>query len=256
MIPLFNKFTSGVSEIRKQPTGEICIRIGRQIRRGNHPAWVRFRKEESRLRSSNSWPQIAIPAHELTMKRKIGFCSIVPWVAHVSNRKQLPFKIAGGQKILRSPDRKEGLADIMRTSSRIKEFKLSDAIIYSHIRDGRFLLLVCLLLGFALWWYLAPEQLLVKPGALAAPDIGVLVQVCRDTFIHHICSIHHVPSPCDHCNEPLNKEARILFENKDCFDPLQIDNQSRVRAFAVFVAAIVISLALTESVSVNGVRWK
>lgn len=64
-----------------------------------------------------------------------------------------------------------------------------------------------------------PEQLLEKPGALCSPDLGEVVRVVRETFVNKICSLHHVPSPCD-CGEPLNHTAKLLFEPEENFDPL------------------------------------
>lgn len=82
------------------------------------------------------------------------------WLPHTANLGQLPFRIEereGRRPLLRSPDRKTGLADITRESHRIKSFRLRDAITYSYWRDLRFVLVLCALLGFSLWWFIAPE---------------------------------------------------------------------------------------------------
>lgn len=50
-----------------------------------------------------------------------------------------------------------GLPDIERVGSRIKWFRLREALLYSYCRDLRFVLAFCGMLGFSLWWYLAPE---------------------------------------------------------------------------------------------------
>jgi hypothetical protein len=50
---------------------------------------------------------------------------------------------------LRSPDRKPGFADINRETSRIKAFRLSDAIVYSYWKDMRFVLALCAMIGFS-----------------------------------------------------------------------------------------------------------
>jgi len=52
--------------------------------------------------------------------------------------------------------------------------------------------------------------------------------------------------------EPLNKAAKFLFDPPDTFDPLGFDCSKKVKALSVFVATIVLSLALAESVSPNG----
>jgi hypothetical protein len=94
--------------------------------------------------------------------------TIKDWSSYTADKNQLPFKIAEGGKILRSPDRKQGLADVTR--------------------------------------------------------------------------------------ETLNNTAKLLFEPQESFDPLGL-NTNRLKALSVFVASIVLSLALAESVSPSGFRW-
>lgn len=77
---------------------------------------------------------------------------------------------------------------------RMKPFSLSEAISYSYIRDLRFVLVLTLLIGISYWWFSVPEQLLVKPMALQSPDLGLLVNAAKKTFLHHPCSIHDFPS--------------------------------------------------------------
>lgn len=79
-------------------------------------------------------------------------------------------------------------------------------------------------------------------------------QVVKDTFLDRLCSYHHVSSPCE-CGEPLNNVSRKIFE-ESAFDPLEIKKTSenaKIKALAVFVASIIRSLALAESVSQHGV---
>ena len=155
---------------------------------------------------------------------------------------------------------------------RIKSFTVREAIRYSYLRDSRFLICLCAKIGFGIWWYIAPEQLLLRPHALCSPDLSTLLRVARDTFFHQICSIHpHVPSPCE-CGEPLNNAVRILLNEPHRFDPLGIQEDATAggqafnmeeeavprrlalkKAFAVYMACILLSLALTESVSPSGV---
>lgn len=73
---------------------------------------------------------------------------------------------------MRSPDRKLGLSDVTRRASRIKDLTLADAIMYSTVRDIRFVTLTCLLIGFSLLWWDVPEPVLVKPEVLRSPDLG------------------------------------------------------------------------------------
>lgn len=258
MLSLFGKFTSGAPEIRKFPSGSgnesyLNMSIANRTFRSRYPLWVRFRKGEYKFKGSHTWPQIGSQRQEVTKTKGKVLYSVGPWSAYTADKNKLPFKIAEGGKILRSPDRKQGLADVTRETFRIKEFRLSDAIVYSYFRDMRFVLLTCLLMGFSLWWFYVPEQLLEKPAALCSPDLGQVVRVVRDTFVNQISSNHHVSSPCD-CGEPLNNTAKLLFEPQESFDPLGL-NTNRLKALSVFVASIVLSLALAESVSPSGFRW-
>lgn len=161
--------------------------------------------------------------------------AVGPWLACTANCCQLPFKIDEGRRrtpLLRSPDRKPGLADIQRKTSRIKEFTLGDAIVYSYCRDLRFVLAICLIIGFSAWWGLAPDLLLERPAVLCSPDLELVSRVVKDTFVDHICSTHKVSSPCD-CGEPLKKVAKDLFSTEEpSFDPLKLNNAAKVKAFS------------------------
>lgn len=63
--------------------------------------------------------------------------------------------------------------------------------------------------------------------------------------------------PACQCGEPLNininRAAKDLFQEPPAFDPLEFLNKGRVRALSVFVASIVLSIALAESISQSGV---
>lgn len=153
--------------------------------------------------------------------------------------------------MLRSPERGVGLEGVTKKSSRIKEFKLSDAIVYSYFKDIRFVTLVCLLIGFSAWWILVPEQLLEGPGVLCSPpDIARLV---KDTFIDQVCSEHHVSSPCD-CGEPINNQVREDFSKLEFYDPLNFAPSNRMKAASVLVASVILSLVLAESISQSGIH--
>ena len=153
--------------------------------------------------------------------------------------------------LLRSPERGVGLEGVTKKSSRIKEFKLSDAIVYSYFKDIRFVTLVCLLIGFSAWWILVPEQLLEGPGVLCSPpDIARLI---KDTFIDQVCSEHHVSSPCD-CGEPINNQVREDFSKLEFYDPLNFAPSNRMKAASVLVASVILSLVLAESISQSGIH--
>lgn len=68
-----------------------------------------------------------------------------------------------------------------------------------------------------------------------------------------MCSSHQVPSPCE-CGEPLNQISRDLFE-EPAFDPLGINPRSKIKALSIFVSCFVLILVLSESVSIDGIRF-
>ncbi|GER47712.1 ATP synthase protein 8 [Striga asiatica] len=95
----------------------------------------------------------------------------VPGEAYGANKRQLPLKIDAdegrrGAPILHSPDRKPGLADINRNTSRVKSVSLEDAIIYSYWGAIRFVLVLCAMIGFYVWWF---ALLYAFPGQASAP---------------------------------------------------------------------------------------
>lgn len=114
------------------------------------------------------------------------------WTPYVANRLQIPpleeTLIRRGKKVLlqRSPEGGIGLVDVHRKTTRIKQFRLSEAIVHSYFTDIRFVTLVCLLIGFSAWWVIAPEQLFESPKYAFSGEVAQLV---RDTFIENICRI-------------------------------------------------------------------
>lgn len=248
MIHIFNTLTSKAPAIRRfPPDGSLSeqhwIRFGNRRFLTRNPFWVRF-EERSRDTLQSS-----------TDRRGQGriICTTGPWTPHTANMSQLPFHIERGRKVLRSPERKQGLADVTRETGRIKEFRLNDALLYSYMYDLRFALLTCLVIGFSIWWMAVPEPLLESPMALCSPDLKMLVNVARDTYVNKVCSTHSLPSPCE-CGEPLNNAARYILE-KDEFDPIHL-HPNKTRAVSIYIAAIVLSLALAESVTTEGFRWE
>ncbi len=176
-----------------------------------------------------------------------------PWEPNRAHRSLLPFQINEDRPFIRSPDRKAGLADINRNTSRIKSFGLEQAILYSYLKDTRFVLAFSLILGITVWWYTTPEPLLRNPKTLLlSPDPDLLVKVVRDTFIDGVCSKHRLPSPCE-CGEPLNSIAKEILPKPLEFDPLDLKNREMLKGLSFLVASIVLSIALSESVSKYGV---
>lgn len=255
MFTLFNKFTSGKTEIREKPNYYISPTIQ------NLPVWVQFRSSSERLRRLQNDErhkrkikyvmENAPEGHTNILHRmtdedvsEYTFAQWRPLTAKMLH----PFRIDGQ----RSPDKKIGLADVFRETGRIKSFKLKHAILYSYFWDIRFVILLSIILGFSIWTYIAPDPLLNKPGALCSPDLPFLLRVIKNTYINHICSNHpDVSSPC-YCGEPLNNTARIMFPETS-FDPLKIDQSGKIKTISLMVATIIIAIALTESVSEYGV---
>jgi hypothetical protein len=187
--------------------------------------------------------------------------SFEPWSPIAAKMSQLPFQngfLIGRRKpLLLFQDRKPGLADITnitRETSRIKSFRLVDAIMYSYFRDIRFLLVLCLALGFSIWWALAPEPLLLKPIALSSPNVSYLYNAVMDTYYTKVCISHpNMSLPCE-CGSPINSEVKELFPEPS-FDPLLIDkgNAKRMGALAAYFGCILVALALSESASHQGI---
>lgn len=164
-----------------------------------------------------------------------------------------------GPYLIGVPERKLGfseaplLARARKNHYRMKPFSLSEAISYSYVRDLRFVLLLTLLIGLSYWWFSVPEQLLVNPMALQSPDLELLVNSAKKIFLHHPSSMNDLPSTSREV--ALNQATKDLLSPQDSFDPLGIESrEKRKKALAFFVTTILISLALSESVSLNGVN--
>ncbi|OMP12974.1 hypothetical protein COLO4_02498 [Corchorus olitorius] len=119
----------------------------------------------------------------------------------------------------------------------------------------RFVLFFCALLGMLLWWHIAPPQLFLHPSALCCCDLSAVLQMCKDTFVNLVCCTHpDVPSPCP-CGEPLNSSIRHIIPNTELrFDPLGVSPQeNKFKSAALIVGFVVVTLALSESVSEHGI---
>lgn len=86
------------------------------------------------------WKPIATPIYQLPDKLK----------SMVENRKH--FRM--GKKMVRSsPENEIGLSKATTSSTGIiKAFTFQESLTYSYLNDNRFLLLLCLLIGFGVWW--------------------------------------------------------------------------------------------------------
>ncbi|GLU24479.1 hypothetical protein SLE2022_404100 [Rubroshorea leprosula] len=108
------------------------------------------------------------------------------------------------------------------------------------------------MIGFSIWWYTAPEPLLYHPRALASPNLNLLSSVVKDTYEYSICSTHQLPSPCD-CGEPLNRAAKEMFSDTAYpFDPLNQKKIKRVSSVSIYLASILLTIMLSESISQYG----
>lgn len=263
MIHLFLKLTSQKTEIREQPTHNINSTVL------NKPCWfkwisgnyfrlLRLQKNYEHINALKFVMENAPSGIKSVVYNHDGISAkytFAKW-APLTAKENIPINIAGN-RIMRSPDKKIGLADICRESGRIKSFQISDAILLSYYKDIRFVIFISILFGFTIWGVIAPEPLLLKPLALSSPNIKFIIDVLKDTYVNHVCSTHHdVSSPCE-CGEPLNKTARDLFP-LNSFDPLKIDNKQsgKIINVSLMVATIILSIALTESVSEYGVYLK
>lgn len=93
--------------------------------------------------------------------------------------------------------------------------KLLTLMEYSRIiRELKYVLLVCLLIGFSAYSILVPGPVLEMPRIFTSPDLAELLRIAKDTYIRHVCSVHEVPSPC-HCDEALNKAMPIFLDSKE-----------------------------------------
>lgn len=65
-----------------------------------------------------------------------------------------------------------GLRDVLRKIFKVKEFCLGDVLVYLYMRDMRFFLFMCLILGFVLWWCFMLELFVLKLDVLKVDNLG------------------------------------------------------------------------------------
>lgn len=175
------------------------------------------------------------------------------WKPIAAGVKHVPVKIAErmnpnrGYKanLIRSPERVMGVADVIGRNARIRLFELIDAINLSYTRDLRFVIVFCLLLGFEMWWYLLPETLLNHTIVCYSAEYAnafLDAQECIHLKLGHQRCLHQ---GVDH-NLVLE-----LFKEQEVFDPLSIKPEKRTWALAFMYSVIILTLALSESVTVD-----
>ncbi|KAL3613025.1 hypothetical protein CASFOL_043140 [Castilleja foliolosa] len=264
MLSLLKQLTSGVPIVRKypisnEPTFHRPIWFHIIPKNDVHADLEILRNEKSRLFELQFHPLYQNQLESFIQNAPTNYRSVIyedspyfiithmydiPWTPLVYNQYQpssMKYKETGGLRNLFNID----------SVSRIMPFGIRDAIFYSYCKDMRFSLVLCLMLGFGIWWATAPDLVLFNTtGVLSSPDPGLISRVYEDTFTHKVCSDHtQIVSPCD-CGEPLNKELNHMLKEPP-FDPLGI--QCRLKGAAVGIGVILLSLALAESVSTSGI---
>lgn len=101
-------------------------------------------------------------------------------------------------KLLRSPERVIGLGDATRRSGRTRDFNISEAMFLAYIRDHRFILLTCLLIGFGAWWALLPEKIFIHPSVSCSPEYASLL---KDALSPGVCPMRDLKFPCTHAGQ-------------------------------------------------------
>ncbi|XXG90706.1 hypothetical protein AAC387_Pa12g2407 [Persea americana] len=117
---------------------------------------------------------------------------------------------------------------------------------FAYVKDSRFVLLTCLLLGLGVWWYLLPKPLLVHPMACCSPEYASAIKEATQ------CPMRNLGFPCIHPNQ-IHDEVLDTFTKPEVFDPLQLKPENRTAALAVMVGLIVLSVALGESITEQGI---
>lgn len=215
------------------------------------PLWIRGHSYNER------WPR-PDDTHVNLVHPRIGFIKSMvytfgDWIPYAVNKAQLPFLLPSSGGLLRSPNRSPGLLDAVGRCARIRDIGLGEALIYSFRLDSRFILLVCLLTGFSLYCFNVPLAFLENPSLIHAPNLGLLTEIGRDTFVDLVCTEHRTPSPCE-CGEPLNRELPIMLGTVGReFDPLDLGLKQRSLGVATFLGIIILCLTLSESVCCNGI---
>ena len=152
----------------------------------------------------------------------------------------------GKDKFMGSPERGIGLADIMRRTSRVKS-RYSNQLIWDIMH---YKTLMCVMIGFSIWWYNVPDQILNVPFVLTKPELGGLIDMIKDTFINGVCIEHKNPSPCE-CGELKNSVTKSVFgqDMSDC----EIRKARAMSLATMLTGAIVVILLARDSIPSEGV---
>ena len=149
--------------------------------------------------------------------------------------------------LLRSPDRVIGLGDAMRRDTYFQSFTLADSFVQSYVRDLRFILVVCLLQGFTIWWAQTHSLLLMRPDLCCSPHH---LEVVRQATSCPMVQIGYDFCPHSlHCAQVIKDCSR---PTETAFDPLGLNAlrpYSKAISLSIMLGAVVVAQALGETVS-------
>ncbi|KAK4435094.1 protein Ycf2 A [Sesamum alatum] len=80
----------------------------------------------------------------------------------------------------------------------------------AYVKDSRFILRTCLLLGLGVWWYLLPEPLLVQPTACCSPECASAIKEAAQ------CQMRSMSFPCIHPNK-IHEKVMDTFTKPEVF---------------------------------------
>lgn len=215
MIKLLLGFFNGTQLVRNIPIiSEDQIGSTRLDNSGNRispPAWISFKKK---FCCEHMVIPKVLPHHDqnhlsyILDKALSGYINLLfskndwevlytfaDWIP-ITAWEALPFEVVPSRTpLIRSAVQKPGLLNVFgdSDSEKIKSINLKEAIRYSYLKDLRFILCLCAMLGFSIWWIVAPEPLLIKPAALCSPDLSTLFKVVRDSLIKFVVPILRLP---------------------------------------------------------------
>ncbi|KAK4412032.1 hypothetical protein Salat_2977700, partial [Sesamum alatum] len=95
----------------------------------------------------------------------------------------------------------------------------------AYVKDSRFVLLTCLLLGLGVWWYLLPEPLLVQPTACCSPECASAIKEAAQ------CQMRSLGFPCIHPNK-IHEKVMDTFTKPEVFRSHAVNANGKPRLSA------------------------
>lgn len=161
----------------------------------------------------------------------------------------------GAAKLLFSPERIIGLADCLGGNSRIRSFGLGEALYHSYVNDLRFVLFVCLILGFSWWsqyWPNIPGEWFVQqPEIVVNPQLVHTYKEALSCFKSYSSNMA-LEAQCPHAGCVHDRVLNSLIDPVP-IDPLELKPSPGMKALATAIGVIVIVMALGESVTPDGI---